>query len=837
MGIHRKFNFDQYVDELLVEALSLTQMQDQLKQAGLDPAKYDQKHFLFLVGLLNSNQGVEVYDELIHKIKDRGLLSSLMSVSVNDRRSDKPTIDLEKVGKALEHPEDPEQLRAIISGQRREIPAEKEEPAYDSEQLMEFLKASWAKSLFPILVKLRPKLDNTLASFVNEYNNEQEEVKEYLKTNAQRAKTINDLIAILHEGHTKNINPFNTTSSLTLEDLQKGAIVYNPEEHIYIIRTTFKDDVSKSIRWNIKYGQGNRFGLCISSKTSNYYVSYRTGEMGQYPLTTYFVYKLYDNKLDPKDINNYQIMIVDATPDNDVFSINAVATVVGRSKKEIHGKDELKWEFQNRDVLTNTPYGLYARLHGIFGKLIVVNRSGESYNLTNSDDLRKVFSHISNGPLEHKMKQLLNDFDIDEFLTFSETEQIALLTNQDIYYSIDASAFKTLAPEVRMHYVKIGEFEPVESHGLYDLFTDEEKNVFDKIVLKELNTRINNTLKHYGGDSILAYGKVINPHYHNMVLEGVNTPVTRLQYQIAIKDPKLRKIFVDAVADNNKKIREIILSRTNDQGVFRGDINTSHIGDEVNTSSMFDVREVFPVRYVLPDLSDIIIDGNFIVSDCDLTSLKGCPKIIMGMFTCSDNELQDLEGGPIIAHRYNADSCGLKSLFGAPKYVGHFSAQRNHLMELDHLPKVARDISLKYNSLISLKGSPKVVYGDFIVTDNKLRSLEGGPEVVGGQYEFLQNPLKSLKGYTFKRPYHDSHYTFYPYEQLFKEMGFNSDKELAAKTGLSEYDYELIGKHERAIKNSIESQTKVYMLNNKKPEAINKESLLYSLMKSYLLRS
>ena len=139
MGNSRQFNFDLYVDELLTEAISLTQMQDQLKQAGLDPAKYDQRHFLFLVGLINSNQGIEIYDELISKIQDRGLLNSLISVSVNDRRSDKPTIDLEKVGKALEHSDDTNELRAIIAGQRRAIPAGKEEPEYNAYELKQFL--------------------------------------------------------------------------------------------------------------------------------------------------------------------------------------------------------------------------------------------------------------------------------------------------------------------------------------------------------------------------------------------------------------------------------------------------------------------------------------------------------------------------------------------------------------------------------------------------------------------------------------------------------------------------------------------------------------------------
>ena len=189
MGNNRKFNFDEYVDELLVEALSITQMQDQIKQVGLDPTKYDQNHFMFLVGLINSNQGIEIYDELLSKIKDKNLLKSLLSVSVNDRRSDKPTIDLDKIGRALENPEDPNELRAIISGQKREI-VKTEEPAYDADLLKWFLAKRNGLDLFDILIKIKPERDDLLEQFISEYNNEVPDVREYLKTNSQRAKTV-----------------------------------------------------------------------------------------------------------------------------------------------------------------------------------------------------------------------------------------------------------------------------------------------------------------------------------------------------------------------------------------------------------------------------------------------------------------------------------------------------------------------------------------------------------------------------------------------------------------------------------------------------------------------
>ena len=58
MNKSRQFIFDQYVEDLLTEALSLAQTQEKLKEFGLDITKYDPKHSLFLLGLINSNQGI-----------------------------------------------------------------------------------------------------------------------------------------------------------------------------------------------------------------------------------------------------------------------------------------------------------------------------------------------------------------------------------------------------------------------------------------------------------------------------------------------------------------------------------------------------------------------------------------------------------------------------------------------------------------------------------------------------------------------------------------------------------------------------------------------------------
>ena len=84
--------------------------------------------------------------------------------------------------------------------------------------------------------------------------------------------------------------------------------------------------------------------------------------------------------------------------------------------------------------------------------------------------------------------------------------------------------------------------------------------------------------------------------------------------------------------------------------------------------------------------------------DCSaigLTSLEGCPKEVGGQFTCEDNELVSLEGGPKTAGSYNCE----------------------------------------FNKLTSLKGAPEKVKYDFNCSNNKtLESLEGCPKEVGGTF-------------------------------------------------------------------------------------------------------
>ncbi|MEZ0224281.1 MAG: hypothetical protein ACAH83_07005 [Alphaproteobacteria bacterium] len=91
----------------------------------------------------------------------------------------------------------------------------------------------------------------------------------------------------------------------------------------------------------------------------------------------------------------------------------------------------------------------------------------------------------------------------------------------------------------------------------------------------------------------------------------------------------------------------------------------------------------------LPDLSLVIVTGNFYCQDNQLTSLKGAPAEVRGGFWCNGNQLESLEYSP-------------KGITG--QYVCH------------------------NNKLTSLKYAPEEINGDFSCAGNQLTSLEGAPK-------------------------------------------------------------------------------------------------------------
>lgn len=118
----------------------------------------------------------------------------------------------------------------------------------------------------------------------------------------------------------------------------------------------------------------------------------------------------------------------------------------------------------------------------------------------------------------------------------------------------------------------------------------------------------------------------------------------------------------------------------------------------------------------LPDLSKVIIIGDFYCGENWLTSLEGSPKEVHGNFDCFRNNLTDLKGAP-------------------KKVSGNFICKKNDLVSLEGAPEeIGGYFDCSYNELTTLKGSPKKIGKDFECSLNKLTSLEGAPEEIEGNF-------------------------------------------------------------------------------------------------------
>ena len=132
----------------------------------------------------------------------------------------------------------------------------------------------------------------------------------------------------------------------------------------------------------------------------------------------------------------------------------------------------------------------------------------------------------------------------------------------------------------------------------------------------------------------------------------------------------------------------------------------------------------------LPDFSKIIVGGNFLCDNNQLTTLRGAPRKVGGEFNCSSNLLESLEGGP--------QEVGLV-----------FDCSQNQLITLEGAPrKVGGVFNCSHNLIFSLKGAPEKVDGDFNCSNNLIFSLDEVPIIVRGNFncrhKFINNCDKNL---------------------------------------------------------------------------------------------
>ncbi len=118
----------------------------------------------------------------------------------------------------------------------------------------------------------------------------------------------------------------------------------------------------------------------------------------------------------------------------------------------------------------------------------------------------------------------------------------------------------------------------------------------------------------------------------------------------------------------------------------------------------------------LPDLTMVIIKGNFNCQQNQLTTLEGAPQKIDGGFQCDGNKLTTLAGAPqTVGGAFSCTYNLLTDLIGAPQnIVGAFSCYNNQLTTLEGAPQtVGNNFSCYHNKLTSLKGAPQSVGGGF----------------------------------------------------------------------------------------------------------------------------
>ena len=124
--------------------------------------------------------------------------------------------------------------------------------------------------------------------------------------------------------------------------------------------------------------------------------------------------------------------------------------------------------------------------------------------------------------------------------------------------------------------------------------------------------------------------------------------------------------------------------------------------------------------------------GNLYLTDKKLTSLKGCPKTILGDFDCDQNHLESLLYGPTeVKGHYFCSNNKLITLKGAPIEIG--MGQRGGFF-CDH------------NELTSLEYCPERMNGSIYCNDNNIDNFHDIHKLVkqiSGSFQFQKNPIKS----------------------------------------------------------------------------------------------
>ena len=228
-----------------------------------------------------------------------------------------------------------------------------------------------------------------------------------------------------------------------------------------------------------------------------------------------------------------------------------------------------------------------------------------------------------------------------------------------------------------------------------------------------------------------------------------------IQSYIAGREAQIDKARqeVDTAYELEQQARENRLSK---EGIKNKLVNKLAKGKSLaRNSKILREKKTFADVYG-QDLTGQTFDGDLNIEGREITSLKGCPKVVNGDLYINDTSIISLEDSPEIVTgrvyiRWNQKLSSLKSNF---KEVGDFDIDdADKITSLEGSPEKVNGRFYIYNPSFSeskvfiknLVGSPRYVKEGLMLSNVHLESLEGAPEEVG-YLEVDNNLLTSLEG-------------------------------------------------------------------------------------------
>ncbi|MGD9625959.1 MAG: hypothetical protein AB7D41_08090 [Arcobacter sp.] len=306
-------------------------------------------------------------------------------------------------------------------------------------------------------------------------------------------------------------------------------------------------------------------------------------------------------------------------------------------------------------------------------------------------------NYTRNGKLENIIWEFLDEENMKYINIFDCLIKNGLNINTKIKFDGDSLVWEDKEVNILIYILKMfsSDYYRAENSEYYD-----KKNVlnFVKYLIKngsELPIFIKDRQKYLDFDSLNKYDI-----YNELIKDGFKLPKNIKLYKdeenISFNKQldEVLSIFDEHIKDSKSDVKkytklvytfedwalEYLPNYEKGMEIYEGDI------------------ECFP-KIINNDTYDFEDRGSILYSK-NITSLKGCPKIIKGNFNCSKNELESLEYGP-------------------REVLGNFDCSNNYLE--------------------SLKYSPEIVHGNFNCSRNKLRDLRGISKDIRGYIDCIKN--------------------------------------------------------------------------------------------------